>query len=89
MSPEEDNLLGALRQFIKAEVAAQSAPGAAHAQHVTIALAATLTGLSGKAIRRKIEEGKWREGREYRRRDGGIFIDMKGYAHWVETKPKR
>lgn len=68
MSPEEDNLLGALRQFIKAEVAAQSAPGAAHAQHVTIALAATLTGLSGKAIRRKIEEGKWLEGREYRRR---------------------
>lgn len=89
MTTQEDNLLAALRQFIKAEVASQGAPTAAHAQHVTIALAATLTGLSGKAIRRKIEEGKWLEGREYRRRDGSIFVDMKGYSQWVATPPKR
>jgi hypothetical protein len=57
----------------------------APAAYVTIALAATITGLSEKAIRRKIEDGKWIEGREYRRSpDGGIFISMKGYEAWIE-----
>ena len=55
------------------------------APYVTIALAATITGLSEKAIRRKIEDGKWLEGREYRRSpDGGIFISLKGFQQWVE-----
>lgn len=55
------------------------------APYVTIALAATITGLTEKAIRRKIEEGKWIEGREYRRSpDGGVFISMKGYQAWIE-----
>ncbi|MDR5761911.1 excisionase [Caballeronia sp. LZ035] len=55
------------------------------ASYVTIALAAIITGLTEKAIRRKIEDGKWIEGREYRRSpDGGIFIDLRGYERWVE-----
>jgi hypothetical protein len=55
------------------------------APYVTIALAAFVTGLTEKAIRRKIEDGKWIEGREYRRSpDGGIFISIKGYQQWVE-----
>ncbi len=55
------------------------------APYVTISLAATITGLTEKAIRRKIEEGKWLEGREYRRSpDGGIFISLKGFTQWVE-----
>jgi hypothetical protein len=55
------------------------------APYITIPLAATITGLSEKAIRRKIEEGKWVEGREYRRSpDGGIFVSIKGFARWVE-----
>jgi hypothetical protein len=54
--------------------------------YVTIALAAAITGLTEKAIRRKIEDGKWLEGREYRRSpDGGIFISIKGYEKWVEA----
>lgn len=62
---------------------AQVAP----APYVTVALAAIITGLSIKAIRRKIEDGKWIEGREYRRSpDGGIFISLKGYQQWVEQK---
>ncbi len=65
-----------------------SAPRAATLQpapYVTIALAATITGLSEKAIRRKIEDGKWLEGREYMRSpDGGIFISMRGFTRWVE-----
>ena len=52
---------------------------------LTVALAAVITGLTEKAIRRKIEDGKWLEGREYRRSpDGGIFISIKGYQQWVE-----
>ncbi|MFJ1033802.1 excisionase [Bordetella bronchiseptica] len=57
----------------------------AAAPYVTIPLAAVITGLTEKAIRRKIEEGKWVKGREYRRSpDGGIFISLKGYQQWVE-----
>lgn len=56
------------------------------AQYVTVALAATITGLSEKAIRRKMQDGKWLEGREYRKSpDGGIFISIKGYVAWVES----
>jgi hypothetical protein len=57
----------------------------APAPYVTIPLAAMITGLSEKAIRRKIEDGKWLDGREYRRSpDGGVFISIKGYSSWVE-----
>jgi hypothetical protein len=55
------------------------------APYVTIPLAAACTGLTVKAITRKIESGKWLEGKEYRRSpDGGIFISMEGYTKWVE-----
>lgn len=60
-----------------------SAPVAA-ARWVTIRLAAQLTGLTEKAIRRKIERGIWLEGVHWRRADGGIFIDMQRYNTWVE-----
>lgn len=64
-----------------AQVTSQVAP----APYVTIALAAQITGLTEKAIRRKIEEGKWLEGREYRRSpDGGVFVSVDGYRRWVE-----
>lgn len=55
------------------------------APYVTVPLAASITGLSEKAIRRKIEDGKWLEGREYRRSpDGGLFISIKGFMAWVD-----
>jgi hypothetical protein len=48
-------------------------------------MAAAITGLTEKAIRRKIEDGKWVEGREFRRApDGGVFISIKGFQQWVE-----
>lgn len=54
------------------------------APYVTISLAAKATGLSEKAIRRKIEDGKWLEGREYvRSPDGGVFISIEGYCKWL------
>jgi len=54
------------------------------ARFVTVKLAATLTGISEKAIRRKIERGVWLEGKHWRRADGGIFIDMKAYERWAD-----
>jgi hypothetical protein len=53
--------------------------------YVTIKVAAEATGLTPKAIRRKIEEGVWLEGREYRRGpDGHIYVSIEGFAKWVE-----
>lgn len=57
----------------------------APAPNVTIRLASACFGLSEKAIRRKIEEGKWLEGKQFHRApDGGIFISIKGVQQWVE-----
>lgn len=59
----------------------------APAQHVLIPLASALTGMTEKAIRRKIEEGVWIEGREWwRAPDGHIYVDLKGHAKWVESQ---
>jgi hypothetical protein len=54
------------------------------APRVRVPLAAQATGLSERAIRCKIDEGKWLEGREYYRDpDGSIWIDIKGVMQWV------
>jgi hypothetical protein len=54
------------------------------APRVRVPLAAAATGLSEKAIQRKIEERKWREGKEYHRDpDGNLWIDIKGAMAWV------
>lgn len=55
------------------------------ARFVTIPVAAAITGLTQKAIERKIEKGEWAEGLQYRRRDGRTFIDIKGYEKWIEA----
>lgn len=55
------------------------------APYVTVKVAAVITGLTEKAIRKKIESGKWIEGKEFRRSpDHGIFISIKGFQQWVE-----
>lgn len=60
------------------------------ADYVTIALASQMTGLTAKAIRRKIEDGKWLEGREYRRGpDGHIWVSIRGFTRWVEQGASR
>lgn len=54
------------------------------APRVRVPLAAQATGLSEKAIQRKIEDRKWREGKEFHRDpDGNIWIDIKGVMAWV------
>ena len=60
------------------------------APYVTVRVASVMTGLTERAIRAKISEGKWIEGREYRRApDGGIFISIKGFVAWIESAPLR
>ena len=56
----------------------------ASSRYVRIPVAAAMTGLSETSIERKIERGIWVEGKHYRRRDGGIYIDMEAYKRWVE-----
>ena len=56
------------------------------ARYVTVELAATITGLSEGAVRKRIERGIWLENREWRKGpDNRIWVDMKGVEKWVET----
>lgn len=51
---------------------------------VTLKEAERRTGLTVKAMERKIERGDWLEGREYHRApDGRVFISLKGFEAWV------
>lgn len=54
------------------------------ARFVTVRLAATLTGLTEKAIDRKRERGIWLEGKHWRKVDGNVLIDMKEYERWAD-----
>lgn len=57
----------------------------APAPYVRIHLYAAISGLTEKAIRCKIEQGKWVEGKQFRRSpDGEIWISVNGVARWVE-----
>lgn len=58
----------------------------AASRYVRIPLAAALTGLTERAIEKKIEDGVWLEGREYKRKGREIYVDMKGYEKWVEQE---
>jgi len=57
----------------------------APARYVTIRLYAAISGLTEKAIRRKMERHVWLEGKHWRRADGVIYIDTKETDKWVET----
>lgn len=57
-------------------------------RYVTIPKFATESGYTEGAIRSKIRDGIWREGREWKRApDGRVLIDVDGYHRWVETGP--
>ncbi len=67
-------------------MASQASITVTPAPYVLIPLAAAMTGYSEKAIRRKIEEGHWVEGREWRKApDGHILISLKGFEKWAES----
>ena len=54
------------------------------ARFVTIKLAEAVTGLTEKSIRRKMERNVWVEGKHFRRRDGGVYIDLQEFEKWVD-----
>lgn len=54
---------------------------------VTVGIYATISGRSANAIRMKIKEGKWLDGREFvRDPDGTVLIDREGVQKWVLKK---
>lgn len=54
-------------------------------RYIRISLFCAQTGWTDKAVRRKIEDGVWVLGREYRKApDGAVLIDVAGYEKWVE-----
>ena len=56
------------------------------ARYVRIKRFAELTGYTEKSVYRKIADGVWIQGREYRRApDGSICIDLEGFHKWVEN----
>lgn len=58
----------------------------APAPYVRVCLAAMITGYTERAIRRKIADGIWQEGKVWRKApDGSVLISIKGYCTWVET----
>jgi len=60
----------------------------AHATHtiwVLIPVFCALTGYTDKAVRRKIEDGKWLEGDIWKKApDGHIMMNMPAFYRWVE-----
>lgn len=72
-----------LEQDVATELPTRPLVALNSSRFVTVKLAAQLTGLTVKAIERKIARGVWLLGRHYRKSDGGIFIDMKEYESWV------
>ena len=57
-------------------------------RYLTISKFANESGYSQNAIRSKIHDGIWREGREWKRApDGRVLIDVDGYHRWVEEGP--
>ena len=54
-------------------------------RYITIAKFAELSGYTAVAVRAKLRDGVWLEGREYRKApDGRVLIDVDGYYKWVE-----
>lgn len=58
-------------------------------RYVRVHIFEALTGYSKRAVEAKIREGKWIEGRHYRKApDGHILVDLKAYEEWVENQPQ-
>lgn len=53
-------------------------------QWVLLPMFCSLTGYTEKAVRRKMEEGVWLQGKHYRKVAGRIHLSMEAYNKWVE-----
>jgi hypothetical protein len=58
---------------------------AVNVKYVLLPVFCAITGYTDKAVRRKIEDGIWRQGKHYRKApDGHITMDLQAYYKWVE-----
>jgi hypothetical protein len=56
-------------------------------RYVTVGVYAAISGRTEKSIRRKIEDGKWLDRREFiRDPDGTVLIDREGVQRWALRK---
>jgi hypothetical protein len=56
-----------------------------YTRYVQIRRFCELTGYTEKAVRRKIEDGVWLAGRQFKKApDGHVLICLEGYERWVE-----
>lgn len=52
---------------------------------VLVPVFCAMTGYSDKAVRRKLQEGVWLQGKHYRKApDGRITMNIQEYYKWVE-----
>lgn len=51
---------------------------------VLVPLFCALTGYTEKAVRRKIEDGVWLQGKHWKKVAGRIHLSMEAYNKWVE-----
>lgn len=81
-------LADALSRLVQSQTTATIPAHLVTARYVTVGLASAKIGLTPKAIRRKIEDGVWRESVEWRRApDGHVMIDMDAVERWIESSP--
>ncbi|MGO4379716.1 excisionase [Pseudoduganella sp. RAF53_2] len=56
-------------------------------QWMLIPMFSALTGYTEKAVRRKVEDGVWINGKHYRKApDGRITMNLQEYYKWVEQQ---
>ena len=54
-------------------------------RYVLLNVFCSLSGYTDKAVRRKLEDGVWVEGRHYKKLpDGHIAMDMQAFYKWCE-----
>lgn len=84
-----DRLSASLADALQESAAASGRPVVSLgplAPRVRIPLAAQALGMSVKAIQRKIEDRKWRLGKEcFRDPDGNLWVDIKAVMLWIEV----
>ena len=58
-----------------------------HAKYVLVSKFEELTGYTDKAVRRKIEDGVFMQGKEWvKAPDGRVLINMEAYERWVNPR---
>lgn len=78
-------IAAAVKEALDKRLPSLAAIGLVPPRYVMPKVAEILTGYTEKAINQKIDNGVWREGKEWRRApDGKRFVDMRGYEAWIE-----